>query len=144
MVGSGEQKERAIELVKKLKIQDKVIFEPFRQDIPEVLAAADIFVLPSLWEAFPIALLEAMSMGKAVIGTNVDGTPEIIEDYENGILIELDNLVETLANRLLELCRDNTLRERLQKKAIQSIYNRYNVETLARKNEEIYMQLIQN
>jgi glycosyltransferase involved in cell wall biosynthesis len=75
MVGDGEQKEKAIELIHELGLQDKVNLQPFRQDVPELLASSDIFVLPSLWEAFPIALLEAMSMGKAVIGTNVDGTP---------------------------------------------------------------------
>ncbi|HLI93433.1 MAG TPA: glycosyltransferase family 4 protein, partial [Puia sp.] len=108
----------------------------------DVLAASDIYVLPSLWEAFPIALLEAMSMGKAVIGTNVDGTPEIIRDRENGLLIEIDDLEANLESSLLELCSDAGLRERLQTSAINSIYNKYTVENLARKNENIYQELV--
>jgi glycosyltransferase involved in cell wall biosynthesis len=144
MVGDGEQKEEAIELIKKLGIQSKVILQPFRQDVPELLASADIFVLPSLWEAFPIALLEAMSMGKAVIGTNVDGTPEIIQDKKNGLLISIDNMEKELEEAMLLLCEDTELRQKFQKNAIESIYNKYNVETLARKNEEIYSQLVLN
>jgi glycosyltransferase involved in cell wall biosynthesis len=141
MVGDGEQKEEAIRLIGKLNLQANVLLQPFRQDVPDVLAAADIFVLPSLWEAFPIALLEAMSMGKAVIGTNVDGTPEIITHEKNGLLIEVENLEKNITQALLRLCLDDALRQRLQQAAIESIYNTYNVETLARENEAVYQQL---
>lgn len=142
MVGDGEQKEEAIKLIQKRKLQNNIILQPFRQDIPDVLAAVDIFILPSLWEAFPIALLEAMSMGKAVIGTNVDGTPEIIMHEQNGLLIDVNDVEKASADALLRLCTDEALRKRLQQAAIKSIYNTYNVETLARKNEEVYLQLL--
>lgn len=142
MVGDGEQKAEAIELIRKLGIGHRILLQPFRQDVPDVLAAADLFILPSLWEAFPIALLEAMSMGKAVIGSNVDGTPEIIEHEQNGLLIEVEGLTENAAAAMIRLCTDPALRNRLQQNAIKSIYNRYNVETLARKNEEVYRSLV--
>ena len=142
MIGDGEEKEAAIKLIGTLGIGDKVILQPFRQDIPDVLAGSDIYVLPSLWEAFPIALLEAMSMGKAVIGTNVDGTPEIIRDRENGLLIGIGDLEAGLEKALWELSTDRELRERLQENAISSIYNKYTVENLARKNENIYRELV--
>jgi glycosyltransferase involved in cell wall biosynthesis len=144
MVGDGELKVEAIKLIKKLGLNEKVILQPFRQDVPDLLAGSDIFVLPSLWEAFPIALLEAMSMGKAVIGTNVDGTPEMIEHNKNGLLIGLDNLQNDLVNAMTLLCTDENLRETLQRNAVKSIYNTYNVETLARKNEEVYRGLLVN
>lgn len=142
MVGDGEQKEKAITLIKELGISNQVVLQPFRNDVPELLANVDIFVLPSLWEAFPIALLEAMSMGRAVIGTNVDGTPEIIEAGQNGLLIEIDELEKNLAKAMIQLCEDGSLREKLQQNALKSIYNRYNVETLAQRNEEVYRSLI--
>ncbi len=142
MIGDGEEKESATRLISSLGIGEKVILQPFRQDIPDVLAASDIYVLPSLWEAFPIALLEAMSMGKAVIGTNVDGTPEIIRDHENGLLIGIEDLEAGLEKALTELSTDHELRERLQQNAIRSIYNKYTVENLARKNENIYRELV--
>ncbi|HEY4205860.1 MAG TPA: glycosyltransferase family 4 protein [Puia sp.] len=141
MVGEGELREKAVELIRELGIADKVLLQPFRQDVPDVLAATDIFVLPSLWEAFPIALLEAMSMGKAVIGTDVDGTPEIIEHEVNGLLVRTEPLEEQLEAAITRLCTDLELRKRLMQNAIGSIYKRYNVETLARENEDIYVQL---
>jgi len=141
MVGEGEQREKALALIAELGLEDKIILQPFRQDVPDVLAASDIFVLPSLWEAFPIALLEAMSMGKAVIGTAVDGTPEIIRDGENGLLIGVEQMEKELAAAMERLCVDKELRVRLQQAAIASIYNKYNVETLAERNQEVYLRL---
>ena len=144
MVGDGEEKKDAIDLIEKFRLNEKVILQPFRQDVPDLLANVDIFVLPSLWEAFPIALLEAMSMGKAVIATNVDGTPEIIENNSNGLLISPHNLEKELTEAMTLLCTNAALRKKLQQKAIESIYNKYNAETLARKNEEVYRQLVLN
>jgi glycosyltransferase involved in cell wall biosynthesis len=141
MVGDGEQREKAVELLRHLGLEDQVILQPFRQDVPDLLAASDIFVLPSLWEGFPIALMEAMSMGKAVIGTAVDGTPEIIEDGENGLLIGTGDMEKNLEEAIIRLCEDGAFRARLQQNAIKSIYSKYNVETLARQNEEVYRLL---
>jgi glycosyltransferase involved in cell wall biosynthesis len=141
MVGEGELREKALSLIAELGISDKVLLQPFRQDVPDVLAATDIFVLPSLWEAFPIALLEAMSMGRAVIGTDVDGTPEIIQHEVNGLLVKTEPLEAQLEAAISRLCLDQDLRKRLMQNAISSIYKKYNVETLARENEEIYEQL---
>src|SRR5690348_15913318 len=115
MVGEGEQREKAQILIRELGVEDKVILQPFRTDVPDILAASDIYVLPSLWEAFPIALLEALSMGKAVIGTAVDGTPEIIRDGENGILIGTVNIEDELEAALIRLCEDKESRSRLQR-----------------------------
>lgn len=141
MVGDGEDKKKTVELVKKLGIEDRVVMQPFRQDVPDLLAAADVFVLPSLWEGFPIALIEAMSMGKAVIATAVGGTPEMVTHNFNGILIGVENLQAELQSQLIRLCRDKSLRQHLSANAIATIYNQYKVETLARKNETVYEKL---
>lgn len=141
MVGDGELKRQSEDLVTKLGIQDRVIMQPFRQDIPELLAATDIFALPSLWEGFPLALLEAMSMGKTVIASNVDGNPEMIQDGYNGLIIDSGNMREELAQSLVRLCTDDALRRTLGANAIASIYNKYNVSTLVEKNEAAYERL---
>ena len=141
MVGEGEQREKAVALIRELGVEDKIVLQPFRTDVPDILAASDIYVLPSLWEAFPIALLEAMSMGKAVIATAVDGTPEIVRDEANGILIGTEGMEDQLEAAILRLCVDKELRSRLQREAEESIYNKYNVKTLAEKNEELYLRL---
>ena len=142
MVGDGEEKTRMQELIADMGLQTRVVMQPFRQDVPDVLAAADIFVLPSLWEVFPLALLEAMSMGKAAIATAVDGTPEMVQDGYNGLLINVDNLQEELQQAMLRLCNDDMLRQMISANAITSIYNKYNIRTLVEKNEAVYEKLM--
>lgn len=142
MVGDGDQKAEALTLVQELGIVDKVIFEKFRQDVPDVLAAADIFVLPSLWEGLPIGLLEAMAMGKAIIGTRVDGTSEVLQHGQNGILLEVEGLEQSLAEALLSLAADPQQRERLGKGARSTISTTYSATTMTRQIEAIYTKLL--
>lgn len=142
MVGDGDQKPTALQLVKEYDIESKVIFQPFRQDVPDVLAAADIFVLPSLWEGLPIGLLEAMAMGKAIIGTHVDGTSEVIRHNDNGLLISTDALTNNLSDALLTMASDADLRSRLGIAAQQTISSTYSASNMTREIEAIYDQLL--
>jgi glycosyltransferase involved in cell wall biosynthesis len=142
MVGDGDQKEEAKSLISKLNIQDHIRLESFRQDVPDVLNAADIFVLPSLWEGLPIGLLEALAMGKAVIASNVDGTSEIIKDGKNGILVDTSNLVSNLTKELVELSMDKAMRDAYRKEAIATITEKYNAENMTREIEEVYKKLL--
>jgi glycosyltransferase involved in cell wall biosynthesis len=142
MVGEGDEKDAALQLVKELSIEKNIIFEPFRQDVPDVLHAADIFILPSLWEGLPIGLLEAMSMGKAVIASNVDGTCEIIKNDYNGCLIALDNLQNELAEKIIVLANDVELRKQYGSKAMETVKNRFNAATMTKQIEDIYNRLL--
>ena len=90
---------------KSLDLKDKVIFSGFRQDMPEVYAAIDIFVLPSLQEACARVLLEAMASGKPVIATSLGGNPEIVVDEVTGILVPAKD-ARALAQAMLRLIRE--------------------------------------
>lgn len=138
MVGDGDEKAAALQMVTEENIQDAVTFQSFRQDVPDVLAAADIFVLPSLWEGLPIGLLEALAMGKAVIATNVDGTSEIIEHQKNGLLIETKNLVEDLTKALVLLASDERQRQSFSQAAINTVHQKYNASVMTRSIETLY------
>lgn len=142
MVGDGDQKATALQMVKDLQIEDKVIFQPFRQDVPDVLKAADIFILPSLWEGLPIGLLEAMAMGKAIIGTQVDGTSEVIRDNENGVLISTDGLEGNLAKAIVGLAADAEMRKRLGEAARNTVSASFSAGNMTREIEGIYMKLL--
>ena len=142
MIGDGDQKKEAIEIIAQSALENNSTLLPFRQDVPDVLANADIFVLPSLWEGLPIGLLEAMAMGKAVIASNVDGTSEVIQQNKNGLLIETTNLSANLANALSVLSNDKEMRERFGNEAINTINNRYNAANMTRAIENIYSKTV--
>ena len=142
MVGDGDEKEAGVALAGELVLEGKASFLAFRQDVPDVLHAADIFVLPSLWEGLPIGLLEAMAMRKAVIGTRVDGTREVLQDGDNGLMVESGD-VDALAAAIVRLVRDKALRESLSSKAYQSVRQRFDAVAMTREIEDIYLKVIE-
>jgi glycosyltransferase involved in cell wall biosynthesis len=141
MVGDGDQREEGLQLVSELGLEAAVSFQAFRQDVPDILAAADIFVLPSLWEGLPIGLLEAMAMGKAVIATEVDGTKEVVQPGENGLLVEPGN-VSALAAALVKLGGDPALRDILRQRALDTIRRQFNAADMTREIERVYSRVI--
>jgi glycosyltransferase involved in cell wall biosynthesis len=142
MVGDGDEKGAGVALAGELGLEGRVSFQAFRQDVPDVLHAADIFVLPSLWEGLPIGLLEAMAMRKAVIGTRVDGTREVLQDGENGLMVEPGD-VEALAAAIVRLTRDRELRESLRVRAFQTVGQRFDAATMTREIETIYSNVLE-
>jgi glycosyltransferase involved in cell wall biosynthesis len=106
IVGDGLIRDELIVLATKLEISDRVSFLGARTDIHEFLSAIDLFVMPSLWEGQPIALLEALAIGKPCIASAVDGIPEIIIDGVNGYLVSPRD-VETLA-KMMDLAIENS------------------------------------
>jgi glycosyltransferase involved in cell wall biosynthesis len=87
IVGDGRLRQELMNLATQLNISDRVLFLGARADIYEFLSAINVFVMPSLWEGQPIALLEALAIGKSCIASAVDGIPEIITDGVNGYLV---------------------------------------------------------
>jgi glycosyltransferase involved in cell wall biosynthesis len=86
-VGDGELKGKLTVQVEKAGLSDYVLFLGVRKDVPQLLAISDLFVLPSLWEGLPNAVLEAMAAGVPVIATNVEGAPELIVHEKTGLLV---------------------------------------------------------
>lgn len=143
MVGDGDQKEEAMDLIKDPVLKGRITLEKFRQDVPAVLSAADIFVLPSLWEGLPIGLLEAMAMGKTIIASKVDGTSEIIHHNENGWLVDTRNLVDELSEALIQLNKDEKKRKKLSQNAVNTVSQRFNATNMTRQIENIYRQVLE-
>lgn len=140
MVGDGELKEDILALTNKLNVQDKIVFSPFRSDVKELLNLSDVFVLPSLWEVVPLGLLEAMSMEKACIATNIDGTNEALNDNENGLFME-PNSYEQLAEKIILLAENKELKKSLGEKARKTVVEKFDLKELVGKNELIYEEL---
>jgi glycosyltransferase involved in cell wall biosynthesis len=107
--------------------------------IPKFYRGADICVFPSRHEAFGIVILEAMASGKPVVASNGGGIPEIISDGENGVLVKPDD-PDALAESILTLLRDGTLRNRLSHNALKTAAN-YSWDKIAEKYILLYKNL---
>lgn len=140
LVGDGEEKEAAMQLVNETDAGSQVSFEPFRQDVPDLLAAADVFVLPSLWEGLSIGLLEAMAMAKAIIATDVDGTREVIQHRQNGLLVAPGD-TDSLTDALVLLAENGSLRTEVQKQAQLTVQEKFSVSQMTNQIEQIYKSI---
>ena len=141
IVGDGKLKAQLERQVSALGLGDAVRFLGTRRDIDMILSATDIFVLASVFEPFGIALIEAMSMARPVIGSNSGGIPEIIEDGANGLLFTPGD-PEDLAEKTLRLIRDAGLREEMGSMARKSVEERFNAGKYVRDLESIYDGLL--
>ena len=86
-VGEGELRDALHHMAIDLGAEQACRFVGVREDIGDILAAADLFVLPSLSEGFPFVLLEALAIGRPVVASRVNGVPELIEDHKTGLLV---------------------------------------------------------
>lgn len=128
LVGDGESGEYLEALAKKYSLVDNIQFLGNRSDVPELLANAGIFILPSRCEGFGITIIEAMAIGIPVVASNIDGPKEIITNGQNGLLFECDNEVD-LAEKIKMLITDNSLREKLASNALTFVKD-YSIERM--------------
>ena len=102
LIGDGPLMKKCIAQVNRLCLQDRVIFRGYCDDVSLYLNHADIFILVSNWEGFPLTILEAMRAGLPVIASNVGGVSEQVIDSVNGYLIERGD-TDNLANKICDL-----------------------------------------
>ncbi|MDP2914115.1 MAG: glycosyltransferase family 4 protein [Candidatus Aminicenantes bacterium] len=111
-----------------------------RGDAREVLSLFDIFVLPSLWEGLPLALIEAASLGKAIVATDIDGVREVVRDGETGLLVPPGDPAR-LAGAVVRLLEDRRLAARLGERAIKEIPPLFTLAEMVEKTERLYLEL---
>jgi glycosyltransferase involved in cell wall biosynthesis len=126
IVGRGSQKEALKKLCDELRVSSCVTFVgPIKHELlPEYFAAADVFVLPSSMEGLPKALLEAMSMAKAIVATKVEGIANVVKDGENAMLFDVGKEGE-LATIVLRIFNDPLLESTLGMSARETIEREY-------------------
>ena len=132
-------KRRLVELSKKLKVQDRVIFtgEIFDNEKLSGLDASEIFIMPSEWEAFGIVILEAMARGNAIISTKNEGAEFLIKK-ENGLLYDFGDL-KTLEDSINILYKNKKLRDRFKKNNLKKA-KEFLWKDIAKDLERIYLR----
>jgi len=139
IVGEGELREELKKGALDSGVYDSVHFLGARTDIPEILSAIDIFVLPSLWEGQPITILEALAAGKAVIATNVDGIADILVNEKNALLVPPKDS-HALSVAMNKMIQDRELRARISSAAINTMSEKFTAERMAGLIGELYQK----
>ena len=99
LVGKGSRQDQVEQLVRAAGLEERVRFLGVRRDVPEIMSAADGYLLSSAWEGMPVVLLEAASVGLPVVATRVGGVAEVVEDGATGFLVPPAD-PEALANAM--------------------------------------------
>jgi glycosyltransferase involved in cell wall biosynthesis len=140
IVGDGPLDEELATEISERDLDDHVFLTGFRDDVPAVLAASDILVLPSFREGTPRVITEAMASGLPVIATDIAGIPEQITDGENGYLIPTGT-PEVLTDRLQELLADTELRTQMGAVGKEHA-ERFSITAMIEELDEVYTSLL--
>jgi glycosyltransferase involved in cell wall biosynthesis len=129
IVGEGWMRPQFEAQARDLGIAERVRFTGWRSDIPEVLAALDVFVMPSLHEGGPTTVLEAMAMAKPTVATNVGMVPEVIDDGRTGLIVPTADS-GAIARALAGLLGDADLRKTMGEAARDKAVAGFSLETM--------------
>ena len=139
--GGGSYRAELEALARELGLARHVIFTGFRTDIPELMAAFDVFAMPTWEEPCAVVFLEAMAMEKPVVAWDSGGTPEMVANGETGFVVERKN-EDALAEALLRLIRDPGLRERMGKAGRRRVIEHFNPARMCRDMVEVYRAVL--
>jgi glycosyltransferase involved in cell wall biosynthesis len=140
LIGDGPRRGRIEEEIRHAGLSERFLLPGFRSDIPDILAACDLFVLPSRWECLPIALLEAMASGKPCVVSDVGDNGLLITDGHSGFVVPPGD-VSLLAGRVATLIGDSQLREQMGARARRDSES-YGVETMVRSVTAVYQNVV--
>src|SRR5262249_44936925 len=137
VAGRGPFEQEFRRQVAELGCAGAVSFLGFREDAPSLMAAADLVVLPSVAEAFGIAVAEALYVGTPVVATKVGGIPEIVDDGVDGVLVPPAE-DEALADAIAELLNDPVRRADMAGAGRDKVITQFSFEAMVREYERIY------
>jgi glycosyltransferase involved in cell wall biosynthesis len=140
LVGDGQDRESLQQFCAAHGLGPHVVFTGYRDNVADYYRALDLFVLPSLSEGLPNAVLEAMSFGVPVLATRVGGVPEIITS-DNGLMVPPAD-PDALADAMIRLLQDDDLRLRMGVRGRNSLYPRFSPEQRVREILDVYREVL--
>jgi glycosyltransferase involved in cell wall biosynthesis len=142
IVGTGDQEMEVRRMVKELELEAHVSLLGFRTDIPEILASIDVLVLPSMFEGFPMVILESLCAGTPVIASNVNGVPEVIQHHVNGLLVEPRNVEQLAESMKFYLDHPEKIIEH-GKQGQSLVHHSFTKDVMMNKHMDLYQSLLQ-
>jgi len=141
IVGYGELYNELEQYAEDLGVLHNVRFTGFQSNAIDYISFFDVFVISSLWEGTPVSLLEAMSLGKPVVATDVGGVAEVVKSGEDGVLVKPRN-ARLLADTIIEIMSNKTMRKELGENAARKIEQKFNTVDMVKNTEVLYESII--
>jgi glycosyltransferase involved in cell wall biosynthesis len=141
IVGDGPLRRRLEADIARRGLQGRIVLTGWRDDVPDFLDAADLYVHPSRWEGFGLALLEAMAAGKSVVASRVSAIPEIVADGQTGLLVPAEDSV-ALADAIVCLLGDRRMRGIMGEAGRRRAEQEFGVETMVRATQAVYEEIL--
>jgi glycosyltransferase involved in cell wall biosynthesis len=141
LAGDGPERPALEARARQLGLDERVHFLGFRDDIPDLLGTADVFLLPSLYEGSSLAVLEAMAARRVVVSSDIGGTKELIENRRSGLLVPPGDAA-AVAAALREVLSDEDLRVRLAARARERVEQEFTAGATAEATQRIYERLL--
>ncbi|MBM4184263.1 MAG: N-acetyl-alpha-D-glucosaminyl L-malate synthase BshA [Gemmatimonadetes bacterium] len=141
LVGEGPERPRALERAAELGLGDDVRFLGRHASVEELLACADLFLLPSASESFGLAALEAMACGAPVVASRAGGIPEVVEDGVSGYLLPV-GAVDAMAEAGIRILSDDAHRTQLSAQARQVAVERFSASAIVPRYEALYERVL--
>lgn len=138
IAGEGDKKNFLLSLAEKLGVAEQVHLLGYRNDIPELNCAADVFCFPSLREGLPVSLMEAMASGLPCITSRIRGSVDLIAE-DSGFLVELYD-IEGYAKAISTLLKDQELRSNMGELNRERVA-KYSIDTIVNSMKDIYMKV---
>jgi glycosyltransferase involved in cell wall biosynthesis len=140
-IGDGELHQELEQEIIRHGLESRIQILGWRRDVPALLSALDVFVLPSRWEGMPLAILEAMASSLPVVVSDISGNRDLVSDNVDGCLFESDNDVQ-LSEKLLMLINEPEKRARLGESGRQKVIEHYQLQNRIEKIQDLYQSLL--
>jgi len=141
IAGDGSSRQALEEQARAAGLTPYVKFIGHQREVAKVISAFDIYVLPSLWEGLPLALLEGLALGKPIVATSVGGNPEIVEDGVNGYLVP-PREPGLLAAALIRTCSDEPFRRRASAQNRLKFGREFSLSSMVDAHEQLYESIV--
>ena len=142
IVGDGPERNRLKRLAGELGLSGKVLFVGVRDDVPELVKLMDVLVLSSLSEGSPNILLEGMACAAPIVGTNVGGVPELVEDGVSGLLVDPGD-ASALSSAVLALLSDPERARAMGEKGRVKAVEQYDIDAVVARIEDVFSELLE-
>ncbi len=138
IVGEGKLRKKLEKQIDNHNLKKNIVLLGFRTDIYEILRASDLFVMPSIWEGLPLALLEAMLMECPIIVSDVEGIDDVITHNVNGVITPSKD-VGNLTESILMLLGDSDKRLKMGKEARKHVLENFSEEEMCKQYEKVFL-----